>query len=77
MNNDLHEVIATSKAARDRLLDGSLSVKEANGVAAHNHNIIGSYALDLRERMFAAEATATEARTQRISPSYAPAEAAE
>ncbi|MDE2103777.1 MAG: hypothetical protein KGL39_41450 [Patescibacteria group bacterium] len=55
MHDDLKDVIATSKAARDKLIAGDLSVKDANGIASQNHNIIGAYTLDLRERMFLSE----------------------
>ncbi len=64
MNQDLHEVIETSKRARDAVLnrdEGSsttertLLVKEANTVASNNHTIVMSHGLDLRERIFEAE----------------------
>ncbi|MGC8534879.1 MAG: hypothetical protein ACP5QR_05025 [Rhizomicrobium sp.] len=55
MHDDLKDVITTSKVARDKLIAGDLSVKDANGIAAQNHNIIGAYALDLRERVFLSE----------------------
>ena len=55
MNNDLQDCITTAKKARDALLEGKMSVKEANGVTAANHTIISAYAYDLRERMFLAE----------------------
>jgi hypothetical protein len=55
MNDDLQDCIATAKKARDALLEGKMSVKEANAVTGANHTIISAYALDLRERMFFAE----------------------
>lgn len=55
MHDDLKDVVKTSKDARDKLIAGDLSVKDANGIAAQNHNIIGAYALDLRDRVFLSE----------------------
>ena len=66
MNKHLLEVIEISRLARDKLIAGELSPKEANGIAAQNHNIIGAYALDLRERIFDAEMTNLAPRVGRI-----------
>lgn len=57
MHKDLIECIETAKKARDGVLDKSLSVKEANAIAANNHTVTTAHLIDLRERMFAAEGT--------------------
>ncbi len=67
MNTDLIDVVKTSKKARDQLIKGNISVKEANAISNKNHNVIGSYALDLRSRMFDAEMTSVAERVQRIA----------
>lgn len=58
MHADLIEAIETARKARDNVLDKSISVREANAVAANNHTIVTAHALTLRERIFLAE-TAT------------------
>lgn len=55
MHEDLKEVIATAKAARAKLLDKEIAVKEANGIYNQNHSILTAYAIDLRNRIFLAE----------------------
>ena len=57
MHTDLLKVVATSIAARDRLIAGELSVKKANAIARRNRNILSAYERNLRERLFIAEMT--------------------
>lgn len=52
MHEDLQDAIETAKRARDGVLDKTMSVPEANAIAANNHTIVGAYTVDLRERIF-------------------------
>lgn len=61
MHDDLASCIQTARASRDQLLDGKLSVAEANAITGANHIIISAHALDLRERMFLADVSDDEA----------------
>lgn len=60
MHDDLKSVIATARAARDALIAGTVTVKEANSIAANNHTIVAAHALDLRERIFLFETARAE-----------------
>jgi hypothetical protein len=62
MHKDLKEIIETSKSARDKLLAGEMNVKDCNGVAASNHNILSAHVLDLRTRMFLSESASQVTR---------------
>ena len=55
MHPDLTGAIEAAKAARDGVLEKTISVKEANSVAANNQTIITAHAIDLRERIFLAD----------------------
>lgn len=66
MHRDLEECIETARIARDRLLSGRMTVKEANSVAANNHTVISAHALDLRERIFVAETERPDARVAKL-----------
>ena len=70
MHDDLKDVVSTSKIARDKLINGDLSVKDANGIAAQNHNIIGAYALDLRERVFLSETASLVNRVEALPQKF-------
>ena len=55
MHKDLEEVIASSKLARDGVMNKTLSVKDANSIASQNNNVISAHALDLRTNIYLAE----------------------
>lgn len=65
MHKNLQECIESAKKARDGVLDKSMTVKEANAISNANHGIISCHAIDLRERIFAAE-TATPALPKQL-----------
>lgn len=64
MHDDLRGCIEAAKTARDGVIKGKMSVKEANSVASNNQTIIGAHAIDLRERIFLADAESRIAATQ-------------
>jgi hypothetical protein len=64
MHPDLVEVIQYAKTVRERVMDKSIPVREANAVNAANHLVLSAHALHLRERMFSAETAVTIAAVQ-------------
>lgn len=76
MLDDLKEVIRTSQEARQSLVDRAIDVKTANAVAKLNGTIVTAHAIDLRERIFAAELSTERAAQRLIENGGAEAEAA-
>lgn len=72
MRTELNEIIETARATRGALRDGKISVKEANAIGLQNHSIISVYALDLRERMFAADEDAKSGVNRLAHPIITP-----
>ena len=54
MHDDLRDVIATAKRARDAIFAKEMSAEDAHAIARNNHTINVAHRIALEERIFAA-----------------------